>query len=206
MLGVHIERKKFFMVKFEAQSKLPTIYGEFIIRAYSDNDREHLALIMGELKNGIIVRIHSQCITGEVFNSLRCDCGFQLNYALKRISEEKNGILIYLSQEGRGIGLINKIKAYYLQDLGYDTVSANHQLGFESDLRNYKVAFEILKDLGISEIRLMTNNPNKIKELEFYGIKIIQRIPIFTKANEYNRSYILTKIKKLGHLIDENQI
>jgi len=194
------------MVKFEAQSKLPTIYGEFIIRAYSENNKEHIALIMGELKNGIIVRIHSQCITGEVFGSLRCDCGFQLNYALRRISEEKNGILIYLSQEGRGIGLINKIKAYYLQDIGYDTVSANHQLGFESDLRNYKTAFEILKDLGVSEIKLMTNNPNKIKELEIYGIKIIERIPIFTKANEYNRNYILTKIKKLGHLIDENQI
>jgi 3,4-dihydroxy 2-butanone 4-phosphate synthase/GTP cyclohydrolase II len=194
------------MVKFEAQSKLPTIYGEFIIRAYSEDNKEHLALIMGELKNGIIVRIHSQCITGEVFGSLRCDCGFQLNYALKRISEEKNGILIYLSQEGRGIGLINKIKAYYLQDLGYDTVSANHQLGFEGDLRNYKVAFEILKDLGISEIKLMTNNPNKIKELQIYGIKIIERIPIFTKANEYNKNYILTKIKKLGHLIDEHQI
>ncbi|MEO0223632.1 MAG: GTP cyclohydrolase II [candidate division WOR-3 bacterium] len=194
------------MVKFEAQSRLPTIYGEFIIRAYSEDNKEHLALIMGELKNGIIVRIHSQCITGEVFGSLRCDCGFQLNYALKRISEEKSGILIYLSQEGRGIGLINKIKAYSLQDLGYDTVSANHQLGFESDLRNYKPAFEILKDLGINEIRLMTNNPNKIKELELYGIKIIERIPIFTKANEYNRNYILTKIKKLGHLIDEHQI
>lgn len=194
------------MVKFEAQSRLPTIYGEFIIRAYREDDKEHLALIMGELKNGIIVRIHSQCLTGEVFGSLRCDCGFQLNYALKRISEEKNGILIYLSQEGRGIGLINKIKAYSLQDLGYDTVSANHQLGFESDLRNYKPAFEILKDLGINEIRLMTNNPNKIKELELYGIKIIERIPIFTKANEYNRNYILTKIRKLGHLIDEHQI
>ena len=194
------------MVKFEAQSRLPTIYGEFIIRAYSENDKEHLALIMGELRNGIIVRVHSQCITGEVFGSLRCDCGFQLNYALKRISEEKNGILIYLSQEGRGIGLINKIKAYSLQDLGYDTVSANHQLGFESDLRNYKPAFEILKDLGISEIRLMTNNPNKINELELYGIKIIERIPIIPKANEYNRNYILTKIRKLGHLIDENQI
>jgi len=206
LLGVRIELKKFFMVKFEAQSKLPTIYGEFIIRAYSENNKEHIALIMGELKNGIIVRIHSQCITGEVFGSLRCDCGFQLNYALRRISEEKNGILIYLSQEGRGIGLINKIKAYYLQDIGYDTVSANHQLGFESDLRNYKTAFEILKDLGVSEIKLMTNNPNKIKELEIYGIKIIERIPIFTKANEYNRNYILTKIKKLGHLIDENQI
>jgi len=206
LLGVHIGQKRFFMVKFEAQSKLPTIYGEFIIRAYSEDNKEHLALIMGELKNGIIVRIHSQCITGEVFGSLRCDCGFQLNYALKRISEEKNGILIYLSQEGRGIGLINKIKAYYLQDLGYDTVSANHQLGFEGDLRNYKVAFEILKDLGISEIKLMTNNPNKIKELQIYGIKIIERIPIFTKANEYNKNYILTKIKKLGHLIDEHQI
>ncbi|MEO0143782.1 MAG: GTP cyclohydrolase II [candidate division WOR-3 bacterium] len=194
------------MVKFEAQSKLPTIYGEFIVRAYSEGEKEHLALIMGQIKNGILVRVHSQCTTGDVFHSMRCDCGFQLEYALKRIAEEGNGILIYLNQEGRGIGLINKIKAYSLQDEGYDTVTANHQLGFEADLRNYKPAFEILRDLGISEIRLMTNNPNKIKEIEMYGIRIIERIPIITKANEYNRRYLLTKIRKLGHLIDENEI
>jgi len=206
LLEVLIEQKKYFMVKFEAQSKLPTIFGEFIIRAYSENNKEHLALIMGEIKDGILVRIHSQCITGEVFGSLRCDCGFQLIYSLKRISEEKNGILIYLSQEGRGIGLINKIKAYYLQDIGYDTVSANHQLGFEADLRNYKPAFEILKDLKVKKIRLLTNNPEKIKQLKAYGIEIIERIPIFTKANEYNKNYLLTKIRKLGHLIDEKDI
>ncbi len=194
------------MVKFEAQSKLPTIYGEFIVRAYSENNKEHLVLITGQIKNGILVRVHSQCTTGDVFHSMRCDCGFQLEYALKRIVEEGSGILIYLNQEGRGIGLVNKIKAYSLQDMGYDTVSANHQLGFEADLRNYKAAFEILKDLGISEIRLLTNNPKKIKEIEMYGVKVIERIPIITKANEHNRKYLITKIRKLGHLINENEI
>ncbi len=194
------------MVKFESQSRLPTIYGEFIVRAYSENNREHIALIMGELRDGMLVRIHSQCITGEVFHSLRCDCGFQLEYALKRIAEEKSGILIYLSQEGRGIGLINKIKAYSLQDIGYDTVSANHQLGFPTDLRSYKAAIHILRDLGLNEIRLMTNNPIKINEISNAGIKIIERIPIFTKSNEYNRDYLIAKIRKLGHLIDEKKI
>lgn len=194
------------MVKFEAQAKLPTIFGEFTIRVYSENDKEHIALIMGEVGDNILVRVHSQCITGDTFNSLRCDCGFQLEYALKKISIEKRGILIYLNQEGRGIGLINKIKAYYLQDLGYDTVLANHQLGFEADLRNYKVACEILKDLGVRKIRLMTNNPNKIKQLSIYGIEILERIPIFTKVNKYNKNYILTKIRKMGHLIDEKEI
>ncbi len=194
------------MVKFEAQAILPTIYGEFIIRAYSEGNKEHLALIMGEIKNGVLVRIHSQCITGEVFSSLRCDCSFQLQYALRKIAEEKNGVLIYLSQEGRGIGLINKIKAYSLQDIGFDTVSANHQLGFPADLRSYKVAIEILRDLGLKEIRLMTNNPIKINEISKADIKIIERIPIFIKANEHNRDYLIAKIRKLGHLIDEKKI
>lgn len=194
------------MVKFEAQAKLPTIFGEFIIRVYSENDNEHIALIMGEVGDNILVRVHSQCITGDTFGSLRCDCGAQLEYALRKISSEKRGILIYLSQEGRGIGLINKIKAYHLQDLGYDTVLANHQLGFEADLRNYKVACEILKDLRVRKIRLMTNNPDKIKQLSIYGIEITERIPIFTKVNKYNKNYILTKIRKMGHLIDEKEI
>ncbi|MCS7244644.1 MAG: GTP cyclohydrolase II [candidate division WOR-3 bacterium] len=193
-------------MKFEAQASLPTIFGEFTIRVYSEGGKEHIALIMGEVGDNILVRVHSQCITGDTFGSLRCDCGAQLKYALEKISSEGRGILIYLNQEGRGIGLINKVKAYYLQDLGYDTVLANHQLGFEADLRNYKVACEILKDIGVKKVRLMTNNPQKIKHLSICGIEIVERIPVYVKANKYNKNYILTKIKKMGHLIDEKEI
>ncbi len=189
------------MVKFESEAKLPTRYGEFRIRVYREGDKEHAVLIREPLEEPVLVRVHSECLTGDVFGSLRCDCGEQLEYALQKIGQE-GGVLIYLRQEGRGIGLANKIRAYYLQDMGMDTVEANHQLGFEADLRNYEPAFEILRDLGISRIRLMTNNPSKIVDLTRYGIEVVERIPVQMKPNPHNEKYLRTKKEKLGHLLN----
>lgn len=189
-----------------ASARLPLEpHGEFVLNIFADilNGDHHLALIHGKLPKDkpILVRLHSECLTGDLFGSCRCDCGGQLQQSLQRISEE-NGVLLYLRQEGRGIGLANKIKAYSLQDQGLDTIEANHQLGFSADERNYQIGAQILKQLGIKQIRLLTNNPQKVAELTRYGIEIIQRESIMTTPNQENTRYLNTKKNKLGHLLN----
>ncbi|UCG55505.1 MAG: bifunctional 3,4-dihydroxy-2-butanone-4-phosphate synthase/GTP cyclohydrolase II [Dehalococcoidia bacterium] len=188
-----------------AEARLPTRYGDFTAIAYKsdiDND-EHLALVMGNIKTKkpVLVRVHSECLTGDIFGSLRCDCGDQVMQALKQIAEEKRGILLYMRQEGRGIGFHNKICAYELQDKGMDTVEANLSLGFEPDLRDYGIGAQILADLGLHKIRLITNNPKKVIGLEGYGIKVMETVPIIIPPNPYNRRYLETKQKKMGHVL-----
>jgi len=192
-------------VKNVAQAILPTKFGEFRIYIFQDtlNGQEHIALIKGSVAKhkNILVRVHSQCITGDIFHSIRCDCNEQLHNALKMIEQEGKGVLVYMRQEGRGIGLTNKIKAYKLQEQGLDTVEANINLGFAPDLRDYGIGAQILKELGLSTIRLMTNNPKKIVGLTGYGLQIIERIPIQGIANIKNRKYLETKKTKLGHML-----
>lgn len=186
-----------------AEAKLPTRHGEFTIIAYkSDVDPdEQLALVMGDLstEEPVLVRVHSECVTGDVFGSLRCDCGDQINLAMQSIASEGRGVFLYMRQEGRGIGFHNKIRAYALQDKGMDTVEANLSLGFAPDLRDYGIGAQILVDLGLSEIRLLTNNPKKVVSLEGYGLKVVQTLPIIVPPNPYNLDYLETKQKKLGH-------
>ncbi|MBI4147334.1 GTP cyclohydrolase II [Candidatus Woesearchaeota archaeon] len=177
---------------------LPTSYGQFKVIAYKDVDGEHLALIKGKIKKTPFIRIHSQCVTGDALTSLRCDCGEQLSQSMKIIAKE-GGILLYLQQEGRGIGLFNKIAAYHHQDHGLDTVEANVKLGFKEDARDYTIAAEILKDLGVDSIRLLTNNPRKIKGLQLAGIKVVERVPLLINPNDVNVGYLSVKQKKLGH-------
>jgi 3,4-dihydroxy 2-butanone 4-phosphate synthase/GTP cyclohydrolase II len=188
-----------------AEARLPTQFGEFRILAYgNDVDRaQHVALVMGEVagKKNVLVRMHSKCLTGDVFGSARCDCGAQLHGAMRRIGEEGHGVIVYLDQEGRGIGLVNKIKAYALQDRGDDTVQANQRLGFAPDLRNYGIGAQILRDLGLSSIRIMTNNPRKLVGLEGYGLEIVERLPLVTDPGLENRAYLDAKRDKLGHLL-----
>ena len=186
-----------------AEARLPTPYAEFGLRVYLAADgKEHLALTLGELTGEPpLVRVHSECLTGDALFSLRCDCGFQLEHALKRIAADKRGVLIYLRQEGRGIGLANKIRAYALQDRGADTVEANTHLGFAPDLRDYGLAVEILKDLEITGLRLLTNNPRKIEALAKGGLRIAERVPIECGRNSHNDAYLTTKADKLGHLL-----
>lgn len=194
-------------VKRLVNVKLPTLYGgEFNVIAYTNDidDNVHLALVKGEIKpeDEILVRVHSQCLTGDVFGSERCDCGEQLHTAMEMIRNEGKGVILYMKQEGRGIGLLNKLKAYELQDKGLDTVEANIKLGFKPDLRDYGIGAQILVDLGVRKMRLMTNNPKKIVGLEGYGLKVVERVPIETKPNERNLIYLKTKKKKLGHILD----
>jgi GTP cyclohydrolase II len=191
-------------LKFIETSNLPTDIGEFKVHAFTEESKskDHLAIGMGDLLTSepVLCRIHSQCITGESFFSMRCDCRYQLTESLTRIAEKGRGVVFYLQQEGRGIGLSNKIRAYNLQDKGFDTVEANHQLGFKEDERGYDIVSEMINFLGIKKVDLMTNNPKKIKALEAMGVIINQRVQISSSTNKYNEKYISTKIKKLGHL------
>ena len=192
-------------LKFIETSKLPTDIGEFTVHAFTDQkeSKDHLAICMGDLLTNepVLSRIHSQCITGESFFSMRCDCRYQLTESLQQIANVGRGVVFYLQQEGRGIGLSNKIKAYSLQDKGLDTVEANHQLGFKEDERTYETVSGMIKFLAIKKLDLMTNNPKKIKALKDMGIEVNQRIPLSSDTNKYNEKYITTKIKKLGHLL-----
>ena len=192
-------------LKFIETSNLPTDMGDFKVHAFTDSKdlKDHLAISIGDLSvdKPILSRIHSQCVTGESFFSLRCDCRFQLTESLNQIAIKELGVIFYLQQEGRGIGLSNKIRAYNLQDKGLDTVEANHQLGFEEDERSYETVSEMINFLGIKKIDLMTNNPKKIDALKSFGVIINQRVPLSTNTNKHNQKYISTKIKKLGHLL-----
>ena len=186
-----------------AEAKLPTHWGEFQVIAFEDKklNEEHLLLYMGELQNDSLLRIHSQCLTGDTLYSLKCDCGSQLAMALQRISEEGVGMIIYMAQEGRGIGLVNKIRAYELQDKGMNNVEANEALGFAADERDYSYCKEILSAVNISSVRLMTNNPRKIKGLEDVDIKVTERVSIEIEPNKHNEDYLKVKADKLGHMI-----
>ena len=192
-------------LKFIETSKLPTDLGEFNVHAFTDEieSKDHIAISMGDLLTNepVLCRIHSQCITGESFFSMRCDCRFQLTESLTQIAERGRGVVFYLQQEGRGIGLSNKIRAYNLQDKGLDTVEANHQLGFKEDERDYENVSEMINFLAIKKIDLMTNNPKKIEALKTMGVIVNERVPLSSNPNKYNEKYINTKIKKLGHLL-----
>ncbi len=193
------------LVRRIAEARLPTPWGEFRIVGYNNavDNREHVALAYGELDGAedVLVRVHSKCLTGDVFNSARCDCGPQLHAALRMVAQEGRGVVVYLDQEGRGIGLLNKLRAYELQDHGHDTVEANEILGFPPDLRNYGIGAQILLDLGLTTIRAMTNNPKKLTGLEGFGLTITGRVPLEVEATRTNQEYLETKRDKLGHLL-----
>lgn len=202
---IHYRNEKEKLVNREVEIKLPTEFGTFTAVAYTNevDHKEHVALVKGRIDPNIptLVRVHSECLTGDVFHSHRCDCGPQLAAALRQIQENGSGVLLYMRQEGRGIGLINKLKAYSLQEQGLDTVEANIKLGFAPDLRDYGIGAQILKDLGVRQIRLMTNNPRKIRGLEGYGMEVVERVPIQMPANANNTNYLHTKKLKLGHML-----
>jgi 3,4-dihydroxy 2-butanone 4-phosphate synthase/GTP cyclohydrolase II len=211
---IEFRRKKEILVKRITKTVLPTEFGEFQMFVYESTiDRlNHIALVLGEEnalrenKDSVMVRVHSECLTGDVFGSLRCDCGAQLKKALQLIGKEGKGVILYMSQEGRGIGLVNKIRAYNLQDKGLDTVEANEALGFEADLRDYGIGAQILADLGIKNIRLLTNNPKKVVGLEGYGLHISERLPLEIPANKINKKYLETKKTKLGHYLEQEEV
>ncbi len=188
-----------------AEARLPTELGEFTVIGYHNDvdNAEHVALVMGDVggQPNVLVRMHSKCLTGDVFHSQRCDCGIQLHAAMEMLRREGRGVIVYLDQEGRGIGLLNKIRAYALQDSGADTVQANQKLGFAPDLRNYGIGAQILRDLGLSSIRVMTNNPRKLVGLEGYGLEIVERVPLVASPNRENLGYLSVKRDKLGHLL-----
>ncbi|MBI3085372.1 MAG: bifunctional 3,4-dihydroxy-2-butanone-4-phosphate synthase/GTP cyclohydrolase II [candidate division NC10 bacterium] len=203
LIDFRMKREKF--VSRLASTILPTRHGNFKALLYHSqvDNKHHLALVKGEISvaDPVLVRVHSECLTGDALGSLRCDCGAQLDRAMERIAQEGKGVLLYIRQEGRGIGLANKLRAYELQDQGFDTVEANEKLGFKPDLRDYGVGAQILVDLGVSKLRLMTNNPRKIVGLEGYGLHVVERVPLLTKPTPANLGYLTTKREKLGHLI-----
>jgi 3,4-dihydroxy 2-butanone 4-phosphate synthase/GTP cyclohydrolase II len=198
-------RKHDQLISREVEVSLPTAFGEFKAVGYTNklDNKEHVALIKGDIDHNspVLVRVHSECLTGDVFGSERCDCGPQLHAALTQIEEEGRGILLYMRQEGRGIGLLNKLRAYKLQEEGYDTVEANEKLGFAADLREYGIGAQILKDLGVKQMKLLTNNPRKITGLKGYDLEVIERVPLQMPAVDANKKYLDTKAKKLGHLL-----
>ncbi|MBE6054490.1 MAG: bifunctional 3,4-dihydroxy-2-butanone-4-phosphate synthase/GTP cyclohydrolase II [Clostridium sartagoforme] len=202
---VKYREKEEILTKIEAEVEMPTKYGTFKMYGFTEkvSGKEHIALVLGDIEknDSVLIRIHSECLTGDVFGSKRCDCGEQLDLALKKIGKEGSGILIYLRQEGRGIGLINKLKAYELQEEGYDTVEANIKLGFSPDLRTYDIAASILKSLNVFNVRLLTNNPDKINGLDKFGIKVLERVSIEVKNNNVNKFYLQTKKEKMNHIL-----
>lgn len=205
LISYRLQHERF--IYREAIAKLPSEYGEFQIYAYRNglDQSEHVAIVKGNPETfpegPVLVRVHSECLTGDALGSLRCDCRMQLQAALKMIESAGQGVVVYLRQEGRGIGLVNKLRAYSLQDLGLDTVEANEHLGFPADLRNYGVGAQILNDLGVKEIRLITNNPRKIAGLKGYGLEVVDRVPLLIEANDFNSTYLATKAEKLGHML-----
>jgi 3,4-dihydroxy 2-butanone 4-phosphate synthase/GTP cyclohydrolase II len=203
---IHYRMQRECLVRVVAETRLPLRFGEFraLIFEHEITREQHIALVKGELtpERAILARIHSSCLTGDVFGSFRCDCGEQLKKALRLIAEEGVGILLYLNQEGRGIGLANKIRAYALQDTGLDTVQANEDLGFQADLREYGTGAQILVRLGVKRLRLMTNNPRKVVALEGFGLQIVERVPLQVRPGKHNARYLRTKHEKLGHLFD----
>ncbi|HZT22789.1 MAG TPA: bifunctional 3,4-dihydroxy-2-butanone-4-phosphate synthase/GTP cyclohydrolase II [Verrucomicrobiae bacterium] len=202
---IHYRRTREKLVEKIEVVRLPTDYGDFDLHLYRSkiDGQHHLALVCGDVagRENILVRVHSECLTGDVFGSRRCDCGPQLHQAMRQVAEAGRGVIVYMRQEGRGIGLAPKIKAYKLQEQGYDTVEANRQLGYGMDLREYGLGAQILCDLGLKTIRLLTNNPKKVVGLEGYGLKIVEQVPIRIKPNPYNERYLKTKREKMGHLL-----
>ncbi|AGA58032.1 GTP cyclohydrolase II/3,4-dihydroxy-2-butanone 4-phosphate synthase [Thermobacillus composti KWC4] len=207
---VRYRNEKENLVQRVVEVRMPTDFGVFRAIAYTNDvdSKEHVALVKGQIdpSQPVLVRVHSECLTGDVFHSHRCDCGPQLEAALRQIDAAGCGVLLYMRQEGRGIGLINKLKAYKLQEQGFDTVDANIKLGFKPDLRDYGIGAQILKDLGVRKMRLLTNNPRKIKGLEGYGLEVVERVPLQMEANEDNVRYLRTKQTKLGHMLDLNSL
>ncbi len=204
---IKYRRRTEINVKHDETIKLPTSFGEFELQTFKDliTKENYIVLTAGDFKKNPLVRVHSQCMTGDIFASQRCDCGEQLHLSMKMI-QEKGGVIIYEPQEGRGIGILNKIKAYKLQEQGHDTIEANKQLGFHADLRDYSACAQILKALGINNIQLLTNNPNKVESLTDYGIQIKRRVPLEVAPNKNNQHYLNTKKNRMGHLFNENVI
>jgi 3,4-dihydroxy 2-butanone 4-phosphate synthase / GTP cyclohydrolase II len=206
---IEYRRRHEKLVERMTSVRLPTAYGEFSAVAFRETltGKHHVALVKGDLhaREAVLVRVHSECLTGDVFHSLRCDCGEQLDLALRRIAAEDAGVLLYMAQEGRGIGLLSKLKAYELQESGLDTVEANLELGFPADAREYGIGSQILADLGLSTIRILTNNPRKITGIEAFGLKVVEQVPIEVPANEENRRYLATKREKLGHRLHHQE-
>ena len=192
-------------VRYVETARLPTKWATFDMHGFEDpqTSKEHVALTLGDVSTDapVLARVHSECLTGDAFSSLKCDCGLQLEAALEAIAKEGRGLLLYLRQEGRGIGLMNKIRAYKLQDQGADTVEANEALGFGADLRDYSICMPMLDQLGVKELRLMTNNPRKVRSLEEYGFRVVERVPIETPRNPHNQKYLEIKAGKLGHIL-----